>query len=225
MTKQSSNIEEPLASFSTWPAERVAQYLRNHAGLGDYYELLLAQKVTGAVAPRLTDADLREMGIANIGDRKMFCKALQDLAKQERKQERERVLWQGQEVMFFSWWDGCWGTCCGCVPVDPSEYTLTGTHLVIRTQNPCRIGPIPCCCNLQYVVDNVDLTHVVDADVHGVPAPCCQHVFCCAKAQDHIFVKTRTEGTKTLKLLKGDGETIARKITNQVEEAQQMERD
>lgn len=214
-----------IEDFHKWDAEEFAQYLRDKAGLGDYYEMIVEHKVTGQVAPRLSDKDLKEMGISNIGDRKMFTKALEDLQKEQRKQEREKVIWEGKEVLFFSCWEGCMKTCCGCCPVDASEYKLTGTHLVIKTMDPCRIGPCSCCCNNKYEVDNVDLTHVVDADVKGVPAPCCQQVLCCGVAQDHIHVKTTSDGEKLLKLSKGQGEIIARKITNQVEEAQKIERD
>jgi len=66
---------------------------------------------------------------------------------------------------------------------------------------------------------------VTDADVRGVAPPCCQKVLCCGKTRDYIHVKTSSEGSKTLVLKKGQGEPVSRMIMNQVEEAQQMERD
>jgi hypothetical protein len=211
--------------FAKWDATQMASYLKAKADLGDYYEMIVEHKVTGEVAPRLTDADLKEMGIASIGDRKRFSKALSGLQKEHRKQEREKVLWEDEEVLWFSCWEAGCVTCCGCCPQDPAQYSLTGTHLIIKTIKPCRIGPIPCCCQHEYDVDNIDLTHVTDADVKGKPPPCCQQVLCCAKAQDHITIKTTSDGTKVLVLHKGKGEVISRKILNQVEEAQKMERD
>jgi len=65
---------------------------------------------------------------------------------------------------------------------------------------------------------------VTDADVRGIAPPFCQKVCCCGKTRDYIRVKTST-GNKMLILKKGEGEPVSRLIMNQVEEAQQMERD
>jgi hypothetical protein len=113
----------------------------------------------------------------------------------------------------------------GCCPDDPSEYSLTGTHLVIKTVQPQRCGPIKCCCvGAEYNIDNIDLTHITDADVKGDRPPCTQEVCCCAKSLDVLTIKT-SNGEKVMKLHMGEGEAVSKKILNQVEEAQQMERD
>jgi len=212
-------------NFAQWDEQQMASYLRAKADLGDYYEMIVKHKVTGEVAPRLSDSDMKEMGVTSIGDRKRFAKALEDLQREHRKQAREKVLWEGREELWFSCWEACCGTCCGCCPQDPSQYKLTGTHLTIKKVYPCRCGPIRCCCGTEYHVDNVDLTHIVDADLKGHPPPCCQQIFCCAKGQDHVRIKTTSDGNKILKLKKGQGELVSRKILNQVEEAQKIERD
>lgn len=80
---------------------------------------------------------------------------------------------------------------------------------------------IPNCLN----VLPKDLTHIADADVKGVAAPCCQQVFCCGKGMDRVEIKTSSDGNKALKLKRGEGEPVSRKIMNQVEEAQRIERD
>jgi hypothetical protein len=119
----------------------------------------------------------------------------------------------------------CYTYTGGCCPDDPSQYSLTGTHLVIRTVQPQRCGPIRCCCvGVEYDVDNIDLTHVTDADVRGERAPCTQEICCCAKALDVINIKS-TDGEKQIRLHMGEGEAVSRKILNQVEEAQKIERD
>lgn len=66
---------------------------------------------------------------------------------------------------------------------------------------------------------------MTDADVRGVAPPMCQKACCCGKTRDYIRVKTSSEGQKVLVLKKGQGEPTSRLIMNQVEEAQQMERD
>jgi len=224
MSKKQPEQLIALQAFQQWDAQQFADYLKTK-GLGDYSEMILLHKVTGEVAPRLSDNDLKEMGISNIGDRKLFLKALEDIQKEQRKQQREKTLWEGQEILFFSCWDRMLGTCCGCTPVDPSTYKLTGTHVVIKTVYPCRVGPVRCCCGTEYQVDNIDLTNVSDADVKGVPPPCCQQIFCCGDGQDHIILKTSSDGEKVLKIGKGEGEVVSRMILNQVEEAQKIERD
>lgn len=77
---------------------------------------------------------------------------------------------------------------------------------------------------MKYHIDNVDLSSVTDADVKGVPPNCCQQC-CCGLTQEHIYVKANggTE-TKVLKLQREEGATVSRKILNQVEVMQRMER-
>lgn len=62
-------------------------------------------------------------------------------------------------------------------------------------------------------------------DIKGDAPDCFHLIFCCAKSLDRVRVRTSSDGTKELVLPKGEGEPVSRKIMNQVEEAQQMERD
>uniref|UniRef100_A0A7S3P2Z9 SAM domain-containing protein n=1 Tax=Amphora coffeiformis TaxID=265554 RepID=A0A7S3P2Z9_9STRA len=81
-------------------------------------------------APSLTTTTSQELGINSIGDRKRFIAALDELKKGSRKADREKILWQDTEVLFFSCYDRNCATCCGCCPVDPSEYKLTNHQYV-----------------------------------------------------------------------------------------------
>lgn len=47
------------------------------------------------------------MGVNTLGDRKRFIAAIEELKKNARKFEREKVLWEDTEVLFFSCWDAC----------------------------------------------------------------------------------------------------------------------
>ena len=77
---------------------------------------------------------------------------------------------------------------------------------------------------MKYHIDNVDLSNVTDADVKGVPPNCCQQC-CCGHTQEHIYVKANGGAeTKVLKLPKEEGAAVSRKILNQVEIMQRMER-
>lgn len=50
-------------------------------------------------------------------------------------------------------------------------------------------------------------------------------VLCCGSGRDELLLKTSSDGEKLLKLEKGQGDVVSRKIMNQVEEAQRIERD
>jgi hypothetical protein len=67
--------------------------------------------------------------------------------------------------------------------------------------------------------------HDDSADVRGESPNCCHLVCCCGHPLDHVRVTTSTDGIKTLTLRKGEGESVSRKIMNQVEETQRIERD
>lgn len=148
-----------VAEFKTWKPEQFATYMRDKHNLGQYYEAIVSNGIGGDTAPRLTEADLKEMGVTTLGDRKRFIAALEDLQKDARRQDREKILWEDKEVLFFSCYDRNCQTCCGCCPVDPSEYKLTRHHLVIKTVMPNRCGPFRCCFGNEYHVDNIVSVH------------------------------------------------------------------
>lgn len=154
-----SNAHGAVENFEAWSAEDLAVYLKS-CDLADYYEMILKHDITGKVAPQLSENDLKEMGISSIGDRKRLQLAISELQKASRKKEREKIVWEGKEVLWFSCWDAAMGSCCGCCPVDPASYKLTGTHLSIRTEKPCYCGPFRCCFGHEFDVDNVVSTYI-----------------------------------------------------------------
>jgi hypothetical protein len=152
-----ASSHDDVENFEAWSAEDLAQYLKSQ-DLGDYYEMIVKHKVTGKIAPTLSENDLKEMGISSIGDRKLLQLAINDLKKAARKKDREKVIWEGEEILWFSCWDACMGSCCGCCPMEPAKYKLSGTHLSIRTEKPLYCGPFRCCFGHEFDVDNVVCT-------------------------------------------------------------------
>lgn len=165
------------------------------------------------------------MGVTSLGDRKRFITAIEELQKNHRKAKREEVLWEDTEVLFFSCFDACLQTTCGCCPIDPQEYKLTSHHLVIKKYLPNRFGPCRCCCGHEYEIDNIDLTYITSGDIKGEAPPCIQQICCCAHGRDRISLMTSSEGQKFLYVKKGDGDRVNKLILNQIEEAQKIERD
>ena len=223
---QSSNFLVQT-DFNQWSTQDLADYFKSRMGdLGqDYSEMMLKHNIDGKVAHRLKDNDLKDMGVTSVGDRLRIMQEFEKIERIQQQKNREKVIWQGKEVLYFTWWDQCLKTCCGCCPDDPDIYTLTGAHLTIKHTDPYRCGPIRCCFGHKYEIDNIDLSNVTDADVKGVPPTCCQQVCCCGKPQEHIYLKTNIDAKeKIMKLEKEVGANVSRKILNQVEIMQRMER-
>jgi hypothetical protein len=211
--------------FTEWTSGQVAEYLKTKTEIEtDLIELLQTEKVDGKVIHRLTDQDLQTMGIETVGDRHRIMAAIETLSKAKQAKDREKVLWEGQEVLYSSCLDEMCGSCCGCCPDDPETYRLLYNHLEIKAQNKKRCGPCKCCYGHSYEIDNVDLSHVKDVDLQGIPPSCCAQFFCGAKVREHVQIKVDDHPEVTLKLYKGDGEAVSRKIRNQVEVMQMMER-
>jgi hypothetical protein len=215
--------------FDSWSSEQLAFYFKNN-GLGQYSEALIEHKITGKLAPLLTDPDFKEMGIKCIGDRLRFRLHIDHLKHKVRAQTRTKCLWVGKERIFYTRAESTLCTLCGFCPVDPSTYKLMSSYMKIKTVNPARIGPIRLCCCNEYKVNNVDLTYVADVDVLGTPAPWCARVLCCAPGKDIVNIEIRGYGgdetmTHRLILKEGDGDTVAGMIMNSVEESQMIDRE
>ena len=218
--------------YDIWSSQQLAAYFERH-GLGEYSKCLIQHKITGKLAPLLSDLDLKEMGINCIGDRLRFRSHIDQLKLQARAIARTKCIWEGQEQLYFSGISAACCTCCGLFPEDPSTYKLMSNHLKIKNVKPIRIGRLrlPCCNH--YSINNVDLTYVADVDVIGVPAPCLERVLCCAPGKDILEVAIRTggdgvgpSGTSYYKLVlsEGQGDQVAEMILNSIEESQLMDR-
>jgi SAM domain (Sterile alpha motif) len=209
--------------FAEWTPQELADYLKTKADVKDYAEMFMNENVSGKVAHRLTDGDLKDMGVSKVGDRHNLMAALETLKRHKDQQDREKVIWQGTEVMYWSCWDRAVSTCCGCCRDDPQEYKLRYNSLEIKVPEPNRCCCcFKCCWGHSYTIDNIDLSNVQDADVEGIPPPCFHQCCCGGKMQEHVKIQTSNEGEKVLKLY--EGQEVARLIKNQVEKMQMMER-
>ena len=147
--------------FASWDERRLGKFFRDN-GLGAYEAILIKHKITGHLAPLLTDADLKEMGIDIIGDRLKFKLCLKELARKHRFQKRVEPLWEGQEKLFHSPCEKSCLTVGGLFPVDPGTYKLTRNHLRVKHVKPvrCFCVPLPC-FGLTHTSNNIDLSKVV----------------------------------------------------------------
>mmetsp|Transcript_23283 Transcript_23283/g.65970 ORF Transcript_23283/g.65970 Transcript_23283/m.65970 type:complete len:232 (-) Transcript_23283:219-914(-) len=231
MDKQKSyrpdDNKHDAVNFDSWDSAQLVEYLAK-AGVGEYGEMFMAHKITGRLAPLLTDNDLKEMGIAIVGDRLRVKAIIHNLGRKVRFDTRMKILWEGTERVYHSSAQETCFTCCGFFPIDPSTYKLTHNHLRIKKVTPARCGPIELCCCKEYTINSIDLSKIDDVDVLGEPAPCCVRVFCCAAGRDLIELQTKTkpeDAKVVLALRQGDGERVSTIIMNQIEDAQVIERD
>lgn len=215
---------QKLQGIEKWTPNDVADYFESE-GLSDYRELLTHHKISGIVAPQLTDADLKDVGIDIVGDRCRFRHVIKSMSRRARAIQRNKVIWEGKERLWFDKCEGCVNTCGGFCPEDPSLYKLTNNHLKIKTVEPCRVGPVRMCCCNKYNHNNVDLSQVKDVDMNGVPAPFCQKCFCCADGKEVIDIEIENQATVFLTVGENEGEGIMNMILNQIEESQMIERD
>lgn len=211
-----------VQGYEDWDSEKLADYFEQQ-GLF-YREIITYHKITGKIAPQLTDADLKDMGIDIVGDRCRFRHQLNSLRRKSRYIQRNQLIWEGSERVFFGGLDWCIGTCSGLCPEDPSTYKLTNNHLKIKTVEPVRLGPIRLCCCAKYSINNIDLTQVNDIDIEGIPPPFVQQCLCCAEGKEALEVSTG-EGNFDVIVRSGDGDRVCNLILNQVEESQMIERD
>ena len=72
--------EEHITGFQKWDASKLGNWLRGQ-GLGEYEDTVKKHKITGSLAPLLSDDDLRDMGITVVGDRLQFRRCLQELGR------------------------------------------------------------------------------------------------------------------------------------------------
>lgn len=204
-----------------WDSIQVAEYLKSK-DLGDYSEMFIENNVTGAVAHRLDNKSLAEIGVQKVGDRLQVMQALETLKKARKLQEREKVIWTGVENQYFSCYDENCATCCGCIPDIPSEYTIKANTLEIKTQYPNMCGPVKCCYGHSWEIDNIDISEIRDIDLKLVAPSCFLGICCCGDPIVTVIIKTDKE--TILKLEEGQGEEVQLKIKNQVEAMQILER-
>ena len=113
--------KEDTAGFEEWNSKQLADYLTK-AGLGEYSEMFIVHKITGRLAPLLSDLDLKEMGISIVGDRLRVKSLILTLGRSVRYNTRTRTIWEATERLYFSNAEQCFWTCGGAFP--DGTYTI-----------------------------------------------------------------------------------------------------
>jgi len=211
--------------FHKWSSVEVAAHL-GKKGLKGYTELFQQHKIDGSVFHNLTEENLKEMGIESVGDRKKVMAAIKDLRETSDQKNREKILWKGKEVKYWSFCHWARSTSCGCCTDDPEKYTLRYNYLDINRPHYNRVCGMRCCFGHSWLKMTVDLSNISNVDIKTNPPPCVEEFCCCANAQEHVIVNLEVpeKGREVLRLKKGDGEAMKRKLINQVEIMQMMER-
>lgn len=90
-----------IKSYETWNAEELAEFISNQ-GLESYSHSIIEHKITGKLAPLLSEMDLKEMGITCIGDRLRFRLIVDNLKIKKRSLKRTQIVWEGRERIYYS---------------------------------------------------------------------------------------------------------------------------
>lgn len=212
--------------FTKWTTAEVSAFIHSKKEIGNYAEMFQKHKIDGSIAHRLTDSDLKEMGVFAIGDRHRIMAALESLQTAKQQKDREKILWKGEETLYWTSCHRCCSTCCFMCTEDLEAYTLRSNYLEIKRPDYNKCGPWKCCFGHSYQIDTIDLSNVRDVDLEGVPPPCIQQCCCCAKEQEHVRVNLTEpkNACELMRLQKGEGQEVSRKLKNQVEVMQMMER-
>jgi hypothetical protein len=102
-------------NFDKWTPQELVIFLKK-AGLADYGEVFLKHRISGRLAPLLTDANLKEMGIFIVGDRLRIMAVIHALGRKVRYDHRTKIWWEGTERLYFSDIEKGFWTCGGCCP-------------------------------------------------------------------------------------------------------------
>eukprot|EP00588_Corethron_pennatum_P013587 CAMPEP_0194265818 /NCGR_PEP_ID=MMETSP0169-20130528/934_1 /TAXON_ID=218684 /ORGANISM="Corethron pennatum, Strain L29A3" /LENGTH=222 /DNA_ID=CAMNT_0039006369 /DNA_START=96 /DNA_END=764 /DNA_ORIENTATION=+ len=220
-----AEFNKSIGDWKKWDSAALSKYLQQNGIAGSYAEMFTENNIDGKTAPRITESHLQEMGINKIGDRITIINILDTLKKAQDLVENTREIWSGKEMLFDSNLSWACVTCFGACPRDPKTYVLTQKDLQIRTFNPKRCLCIELSCLYPFKsTDNIDLSTVQDVDFHSIPPSCVGQLCCGMRVKDTIVIDVGGDGKKVMVLRKKQGEEVTKRIKQQVEVSQRMER-
>mmetsp|Transcript_1445 Transcript_1445/g.3128 ORF Transcript_1445/g.3128 Transcript_1445/m.3128 type:complete len:226 (+) Transcript_1445:128-805(+) len=223
-----AEYNKQISNWVEWDSNKLSKYLGENGVPGSYSEMFITNNINGETAASLTESHLKEMGVNSIGDRVKIINALETLKKAKAIANNNRDIWKGEAVLFNSNLSWACKTCCGCCPTFPDKYVLTNNHLTIKTEKPTLCPCMPCivlkCLAVTKSTDSTDLSKINDVDFKNDPPSCFGQVCLGERVIEKVIIKTDNEGTKILILRKKVGEEAAKRIKQQVEVAQRMER-
>lgn len=125
-----------------WSVEKVIEEFVKPIGLGDLQSLFIENNITGDVLLSLDKRDLKDMKIANVGDRLYIDQCLDNLRKHYQRLKREKIIWKGMTppgpVAYF---ESCWQ----CVAFKVCKCFMKQDAIKITAQGyTARADPPPC---------------------------------------------------------------------------------
>jgi len=177
--------EEDMKDISEWSVEQVQEFWAKR-GYEEHAEVWKKHDINGDRLMSLSPDDIRELGIASIGDRMGIAKDLENMKVVFRKMMRNRVIVEHYQAFDGSQLQLGISTCCGCFPRDPDKYTLTASSLRLDEYDIPRIcGIWKCmCAGGKLHVDNISLEQIRDVDTMITKVGFC----CFAVNKAHVTV-------------------------------------
>jgi hypothetical protein len=114
-----------------WDAGAVGAWL-TELGLGQHSASFVRHQITGDLLEQLEKADLCDLGVDLVGHRLLLLREVAGLRRKAETRERNRVLWQAEEVLHRTGLFGYLTHYLACKPLTsgPDRYTLTSSALV-----------------------------------------------------------------------------------------------
>jgi hypothetical protein len=158
--------KDDTSGFEEWDSKQLAAYLAK-AGLGEYSEMFIGHKVTGRLAPLLSDLDLKEMGMSIIGDRLRMKSLILTLGRSVRYNTRTKTIWEATERIYFSDAEQCFWTCCGLFP-DGTYKILWSVGKVLWSNRLIYVSS----CVLVYPHRSIDIQTIDQSSQNQASHPC-----------------------------------------------------
>ena len=109
------SLEGGGEKYEHWNSRKLAEYVEER-GLKSYASMIVTHKITGKIAPQLTDEDLKEMGMTIVGDRLRFKQIIMQLGRKARLTAKQKPIWKSEKQRYYSTAEKECCTCFGALP-------------------------------------------------------------------------------------------------------------
>ena len=204
------------ANVSAWTTKEVGDWL-GKLGLGEHAKSFEQNRITGEMLHVITESHLKEMNVNIIGQRIIFMSECTRIRRHAVNKIRFQTLWETDAEMYTNgpvdWL--CQQLCCVPCCEQPDHYKLTASSMSLTLKQK-RVG---CMQARARATRNIDLSNIAGvSDYHR--EGCCD-MGCAA---DMIYIELdgdkNLEPVDPLMIKKGEGDSVALKIQEAMEEAQ-----
>mmetsp|Transcript_50456 Transcript_50456/g.130010 ORF Transcript_50456/g.130010 Transcript_50456/m.130010 type:complete len:264 (+) Transcript_50456:115-906(+) len=177
---KSSPLDDKMNSLDVkdvmgWGTEECCDFLEWLGFKGEhhaYKEALRQNNIEGVQLLQMTDAHLKEMGIAKVGHRVVLEEVIKQLRSKKQSFEGSKTLWEGYSPASCCWADTCIGTFCYCIYAK-TKWKVTPQGVRKRPELGCCWACLTCRCVYLRRSEFLDYRFVKDVDREKQNTCCC----------------------------------------------------